>query len=850
MGDQTINPSHFLEDTLDIRQKTRRVTKEELFVWRFCLIKRFQSYSTLGATLIIQNFDFNDQILGLFNTQSTDSKEKLPYNLSKTVLRLKDTNSTPERQLLVVSLYIKKPTDTQGTILVQGNTCSFFGVNEFNSLQDLVKSTPKADEDQLVNLYLKLESIPLNDFYEQVSPEKNPEFSTNSNLEVTIDPSTEIKSYHRDSRRMSHRFLSSSQIQQPDHLQKHKEDEEKQSAEEIDLEEMINRTTSQKLEEIYPTIQQEMRKQLTLFQLQLKNEQKAVLSNLEQENEDLKASIKFFKAETQRQSSLLGDIRKHLQKLEKQINDLNQENHYLKITVDKQTKHIDSCKSEILQLKQNNEACTSYADVTKSTPISHQTETPANPTTSIQNQQYVGQTIQGQSLQEQSTSIPQYSVTTSNKFNALSELIERESKGIEHSQNFTPPRQIPVQVSNVQRTPKHLSDLDLNVGKDPSGQINVEMFSNQCCLPELKGNQDVRQPHIPVSHSLSSLHQIPVIGSQHTSQSQIPMFDNQCGLANTNIRQNLYSNEIPVSQSLPDKVESQEQKKRPIDSLYQTLINDQTDYLIIGDSCLHKLNSAKMNTGHFKYTQKICISGIKISEIIMWIQTLSIYPNVRKLVVHAGVNDIDHGIVSKESWSYLIAMLQTKFPYSHISMSSIIPFKSNKQVNITIHQSNANLHHSCSIRSVLFINHTSTFRTANDSPKQALYQENNQKHPSIKGVLLLARNIKYPGVDFRKIYEENQRNKNRETNEDTLSNNTAIKENIQSSQYQEQYYHQMHRSQAQHSANVPQNSLKTDINNLALFNDGNTDGQVLHGQNVNKSDIISKMNILLHKLIS
>ena len=62
----------------------------------------------------------------------------------------------------------------------------------------------------------------------------------------------------------------------------------------------------------------------------------------------------------------------------------------------------------------------------------------------------------------------------------------------------------------------------------------------------------------------------------------------------------------------------------------------------------------------------------------------------------------------------------------------------------------------CIIRSVVYINHTNTFRTANDAPKQALYQVNSQKHPSMKGVLYLARNIKYPGVDFKKHYEEMQ----------------------------------------------------------------------------------------------
>ena len=114
-----------------------------------------------------------------------------------------------------------------------------------------------------------------------------------------------------------------------------------------------------------------------------------------------------------------------------------------------------------------------------------------------------------------------------------------------------------------------------------------------------------------------------------------------------------------------------------VDYLYLATVDNQTDYLIIGDSCLNKLSPDKMNTGQFNHTQKICISGIRASEIYNWIQTQPIYPNVKKLVIHAGVNDVDQGIICQEMWSNLISVLQTKFPHAHISMSSIIPFKSN-----------------------------------------------------------------------------------------------------------------------------------------------------------------------------
>ena len=275
--------SDFLEDTLDNHQKTKRVSKDELFVWRFCLIKRFELYSKLGVKLTIENQDFSDQTLGLFDPNIPDSKQNLPNNLSKTVLRLKDLNSTPERQLLVVTLYIKKPADIQGTILVQGSTCSYFGVQEFNSLNNLVKSTPQADHDSFIDMYSHLQSIPLNRFNIDIGTSRS-----KSDKEIVIDHTTEVNSIRRDSRRMSHRFLSVQHSQESTH-----EVDNPSKGEQCfeEMEEMIYDVTSQKIDEIFPRLQQEMKKQLTIFHLQMKNEQKAVLMNLELENEDLKALL-------------------------------------------------------------------------------------------------------------------------------------------------------------------------------------------------------------------------------------------------------------------------------------------------------------------------------------------------------------------------------------------------------------------------------------------------------------------------------------------------------------------------------------------------------------------------------
>ena len=63
-------------------------------------------------------------------------------------------------------------------------------------------------------------------------------------------------------------------------------------------------------------------------------------------------------------------------------------------------------------------------------------------------------------------------------------------------------------------------------------------------------------------------------------------------------------------------------KEFPLNILKTHMIDSSTDYLIIGDSCINKLNPNKMNTGSYLYVQKIFVSGMQSSNLLTWLETI------------------------------------------------------------------------------------------------------------------------------------------------------------------------------------------------------------------------------------
>ena len=783
---------NFLENTCDEHQKTRQVPKEELYVWRLCLIKRLQSYTNLGVNLTIEDLDFNDQYLNVPNSD-IKCKEELPNNLAKTVFRLKEVN--PDRQLIVITLYVKKPTSIEGTILAQGRECSTFGVQEFNSLQALIKSTPNASTDSIYEMNQKLYTIPLNAFHT----------TTSNQSSVEIDQSTELKSNLRDSRRMSHRFVTRASSSSPCRRQQ-STSIPLSPIKEVDIMKIAKDVTSQHIEDAIPEIYHDVKLQLSTFRLQLKNEMKATLSHIEQENEEMKTSISKLQSDNKKLLSQLSESKKQSQKQDQHIQYLKQENQLMKSRIDEQTKLIDHLKLDISQNKPT------YANVAKSQ-APFQQPINAIPNTNQQNNQMTNNENTEQNPNNHSDIYSKkstdqyikYNLPIHNTYDVLSRLQSpNQTKQNTCSNETSTPRPIPVITSAAKH---HLSkgkalECHTRVEHDLS-ETNVINDQNQCCLtydntydfsvndPLLESNDKEKGHNRPYKNGIVN--------------------QNQCSPAYSGGNGSFVNN--------------------PLNNLHLTNIDDKTDYLILGDSCISKIDPYKMNTNTYEHVQKVCVPGIKALEIYSWAQIQPIRPKITKLVIHAGVNDSDYGIVSQNNWSQLINVLQKIFPYAQIIMSSIIPTRSNQKTNILISQSNSNLNQACKMfKSVLFVNHTSTFRTTNNAPKKALYTENDQKHPSYQGVILLARNIKYPHIDFRQLYEARAQKQ--------ITNGMQLN-------FQEQVHDN---AQATGQFNSPQNLIHETQNVNQPRNMGNKEITGMPARALNKTELFEKMKQFIEEI--
>ena len=628
------------------------------------MIKRLEYYKSLGLVTTVENQDFNDVTI---SDNIPDDEPIQARNLAKTVFRLYHNNSEG-RQLLVISLYVKKPSDEQGTILVQGIKCPTFGVTEFNKIKYFVENIKIPTKENLHCILQDICNIPLTN----IEDEKDDSYDSSSI--TAVDSSTKLKQFHEEERKPSTSNLRSRSLSgtRSKCIKEIDETIVTELATEI-ASNTARDTAEQQCEAMLQMFMKEVDQRLQEFRIQQYNEQKAVLSQLEEENNDLKSSLLNLKNENQKLTSQYTEMKKQSHKIEQQIRDLAKENMLLKSTIDTQSQTLH----EILENKQHDQQTALYADKVKQASMKSNTN--------ITSQQI---SIQNSPM---SSSVP--------------------NPNLQHH----------VPISQGSRT-----------------------MHNQNVQPRVGQNVQI----IPSVHNTKQLHRMsiePSIGALPVTPQQIPVHV-------SSMYNPLTTQADGEDENTPNP--NYRYKVSPLDALLSTMINDSTDYLLLGDSCLSLIQPHKMNTGYYQYVQKVSVSGITVSDIGKWVEQLPINSNVNKIVLHVGVNDMHTGCLSESVWSNLISLLQFKFPHSHISMSSIIPTKSMKDLNVLINKSNEALSNACITKSVLFIDHTSTFRTANNAPKQALYQQGQQKHPSIKGMLLLARNLKYPGVDFKKFYED------------------------------------------------------------------------------------------------
>ena len=870
---ENTNSLDFLENTKDPLQKRRRISKNELFAWRLALLHRFPCYENQGFIVTVENIDYYDEII----SNNRHDETLCPHNLAKTVIRLGKFDAHQHVLHITITLYIKKPDDDEGTILVQGSSCPDFGVDEFNRLQSAVRSYLPITAENLTLLYEAVRNIPLSNILQlesdtevsfdqlvqhnthQSNEETQPSRSTiqdkrsNETSETNVKTSeTEVKTpaaiQHTSSDYSSFEKARISEASKSTDIRITEEavtdvkkktdsaieedtssftgqvlsDKETQTTAHIDIATEMDLMESKLYEDLSHSFTQNLNHEISLLKVQVFNELKA--NSIESENLDLKSDISKLKNDHQKFVCQIGDCKKHFQMYDRQMQEFKKENQVLKDSLKSQASIIADLQTTISKLvNKQNINTTTYSEALQTKPSSFLPNQITPNSQTYHNQ--VKHTVDNET--------PFYNVTVKNGFDILGNLGNENDVGVDSARTES---------NNAMQKP-HMHCLSVN--SNPIPVIVSQNLGKECKTNEIKDTQILSTTYHTDHHNIPSLvSEMPSITSntpqmqnrevyygqdtQHSMSSGTPQMPNsdvyyghhtqhsmssgtpqrpnrnvfdgqqtQCSMSSgtlqrpnrdvfdgqqTQCRMSSGTPQMPnrdtcngqmpyygnpdISHDLSNF--GNDIYKTPFQVLQTKTIDDNTDYLIIGDSCLSKLNPSKMNTGHYFHVQKINVSGMTTTDIFNWLQNHHPHQKIQKLVVHVGVNDACHSVINQQNWSVLIHCLKCTFPNASITMSSIIPTKTQQQINVNITKSNTNLKQVClSIQTVAFVDHTYSFRTEANAPKQVMYE--NQKHPSLRGVVIMARNIKWPGIDFKKMYHSQKNEGNRFQNQQMLN---------------------------------------------------------------------------------
>ncbi|KAK7499855.1 hypothetical protein BaRGS_00008946 [Batillaria attramentaria] len=231
-----------------------------------------------------------------------------------------------------------------------------------------------------------------------------------------------------------------------------------------------------------------------------------------------------------------------------------------------------------------------------------------------------------------------------------------------------------------------------------------------------------------------------------------------------------------VTDSSTDAVadsDSRARRSTPLDQLKSRRIQPNVNTLLLGDSVLKRVDEHKMSV-EGDVVQNLSVSGLTVSQMMEWLNTLSPVQHIRKVTFHVGINSCEEGPVNKQTWVQLINLLTDSFPKATLQASSIVPPRGQYHRSKAAFTSNHTLKAACGQRKIRMIDHTPTFLTANGAPRQALYAD--KLHPSRDGTRKLALNIRFAGVP-RDFVMVNEGRMARHVRNDTINHESGERRN-------------------------------------------------------------------------
>ena len=153
--------------------------------------------------------------------------------------------------------------------------------------------------------------------------------------------------------------------------------------------------------------------------------------------------------------------------------------------------------------------------------------------------------------------------------------------------------------------------------------------------------------------------------------------------------------------------------------------------VLIGDSVARPIKPDLVFPGG--QSQNISVSGLAID----WLANIPRNREVRRVVIHIGVNTCKFAVVTESMWRQLIRKLKHVFPEAAVLVSSIVPPMG--RLRKTVQVSNAALLAVCNREKVSVVNHTDAFTARSGAPRKHLYRD--QLHPSDGGTSRMVFNL-------------------------------------------------------------------------------------------------------------
>ena len=166
-------------------------------------------------------------------------------------------------------------------------------------------------------------------------------------------------------------------------------------------------------------------------------------------------------------------------------------------------------------------------------------------------------------------------------------------------------------------------------------------------------------------------------------------------------------------------------------------------HFIFGDSFVKGIHAGVMSASDEEKVEIFSWSGVRMEHLIDKISNVPRDSLVKKVTIHAGINDSKFKIsISSSTLSQLLKLLHAKFPnITEIAFSSIVPPAGRGVCLNYSFKNNETIESFCKSKNIIFINNYSSFLTANGAPKKRFYGD--FLSFTKLGFSMLAKNIKW-----------------------------------------------------------------------------------------------------------